>query len=563
MPIFADVIVDAPADPTKKFFTYLVSENLKSEAEVGQYLQVPWGRKLARGVILALKTKSELKELKPISKILIPQPVLKDFQIRLLSWLSWYYAAPMIDCLKAILPDFPANLEKVKLGQTPTKAQQKLILVPTLSQLPQALTKVKSKTSYLVYHHDLPKLKKFALWQQIYNGEVETIVGSRLAVFAPFANLAEILLINEHNQAYKDEHSPYYHTFTVAVKLAQFTNCKLIIEDPTPSVELFYINKSGDLRKKFTLQQPKVKPITSYRIVDLANEHKLGNYSLISQALANNLIYIYQKKLGPILLYLNRKSEAGSIFCRSCKQTVFVVREPENCPQCQSANIVFFSTNLGKVANDLRKLIPNLEFELVTEDHPGPIPTKPVTITTSAVFSKPIIAQFAQVAVISADTSLHLADFRSQEATFQFLWALTLLPYKKIGHLLQLIVQTYNPQLPVIRYALTHDYHNFYQAEMAERKIFGYPPFSKLVKLTIGHKNPAKSAQLAQNLYDELTMIDQDKVEITDPFQSLFRLPQKSKWNIILKAKNRLDFDPVLTKVPSDWIINVDPKDLL
>ena len=556
---FADVIVDAPADPTKKFFTYLVSENLKSQAAVGQYVQVPWGQKLARGVIWNLKNKSELKELKPISKILIPQPVLKDFQIKLLSWLSWYYAAPMIDCLKAILPDFPANLEKVKLDQTPIKAQQKLILVPTLSQLPQALTQVKSKTSYLVYHHDLPKLKRFALWQQIYNGEVETIIGLRSAVFAPFTNLAKILLINEHDQAYKDERSPYYHTFTVAARLAQLTGCKLTVEDSTPSVELFYINKSGNLGEKFTLKQPKVKPVLSFRIV----ERKLGNYSLISQVLANQLIYIYKKKLGPVLLYLNRKSEAGSIFCRSCKQTVFAVHEPENCPQCQSVDIVIFSTNLGKVANDLRKLIPNLEFELVTEDHPGPIPTKPVTITTSAVFSKPIIAQFAQVAVISADTSLHLADFRSQEATFQFLWTLTLLPYKKIEHLPQLIVQTYNPQLPVIKYALTHDYHNFYQTEMAERRIWSYSPFGKLVKLTISHKNPAKSAQLAQNLYDELTMIDQDKVEITDPFQSFFRLPQKSKWNIILKAKKRNDLDLIFAKVPNDWSINVDPKDLL
>ncbi len=560
--VYVNVAVSIPTNPQWQAFTYSVPLKWQSQIKAGQYLLVPWGQKLIYGVALTLTTQSPVAKVKPIKEIVLPQPILKTHQLKLLEWLSYYYASSYNDCLNLFLPPLPKNLNQVESLKDNRQVAQRLILVPNFNQIPQAVAKITSKTTYLITHHRLPKTTKWQSWQKIYKGEVETIIGLRSAVFSPFTSLKSILMINEHDPAYKDERAPYYHAFTVALKLAGLTNAHLTIEDATPRVATYYFAKIPKMKNKITLKMVLPTQLPNYLIVDLNKERQLGNRSLISQALNQYLLHIYKRQLGPVLLYLNRKSEAGVTYCRTCQGSTLTEKEPETCPRCQSPHIFFSSTNLSKLAQEIAALIGEANYQLIKEGQVQAVPTKPVVLATSAIFSQPVIDKFTLIAVISADTSLNLADFTSSEETFQFLANLLLLPIKKLPHLPQVVVQTYNPFLKLFKYALTFNYPKFYHEELVQRKLLLYPPFSTLAKLTISAKNESKAQKLAEDLYQQLQQIEFDG-EITGPVSSLKPLSPKPKWHIILKAENRSKLDPVLAQVPKNWTINIDPRNLL
>lgn len=559
--LFANVIVKEARNPKSNFFTYSIPPEFENKIKAGFYLLLPWGIRQAKGVVISIEKQTTIPNPKPIKEIIFDNPVLKNFQIRLLKWLSYYYATSPTYCLNLFLPNFPARLESVNINDNNNLlVNQKLILIPDLNLITKAVAKF-GKGSYIINHYKLSRTEKFKNWQKVYNGETETIIGTRSALFLPFSNLKEIRILSEHKQSYKEEQSPYYQSLKVAVALSKLTSAKIVIEDTTPSLSAFHLT-SRKTDKLITLKHD-ITVKSKYLIIDLNNERKLENYRLISTPLANLLTYVYRNRLGPILLYLNRKSESGYIYCSTCKITSFAIQEPEFCPNCKAANIKFFSINLTKLANETKSLLGTNNFQFIQENKNEPVPTKPIVLSTSAIFSQPIIDKFALIGIISADTLLNLADFNSSEKTFYFIADLANFPLKKIDRLPQLVIQTNNPNLKLFKLASTNNWQVFYQQELKQRKTLNYPPFSIIAKLSITKKNSQQAAHLAEILYHKLKGIPQNKVEIEPPITSFGQLSKKSKWNIILKSKKRQDLDQILAQIPAQWTINIDPDTLL
>ncbi len=556
-------------------------------------------------------------ELKNIGKVISAEPILTQQQIKLALWLGQYYFASPGLFLKMMTPR-QRQLPTTN-SQLPTEKNQKLIIVPTISQTGKFIQKFKKAA---VWHSEISKKQRNEIWWKVKNGEAQTIIGTRSAVFLPFQNLKEIIIEDEINPAHRSwDMFPHYRVHEVAKKLTDLFEARLTLEG-TVSVEfsdVLHRQISGDVAR------PKIK--TS--LIDMRQELKEGNFSIFGRALQKSISEaLAQKK--QIILFINRRGAANFVLCRDCgyvakcqncdaplahhlisqKPVMFCHRcgykenPPGLCPQCQSHRIKAVGVGTQKVELEAQKIFSGAKIMRLDSDTAPNAKDQQkiieafvkkeanILIATQIIFSwtdKIASAAPALAAVISADTLLHLPDFRSGERTFQ---AITLLKnlLRPNG---QFIIQTYNPESSVIKYAAQSDWQSFYQEEIETRQTLGYPPFSQIVKLTFRHKNPQKAGQEAKILAAKLKLANKNKeVEISDALPA-FVPKEKGRyvWNIIIKLtprgvipRNEATRDPaenqkqyltfgssefllrrnsLLQYVPSNWEIDVDPSDLL
>jgi len=565
--LFADIVVKAPSDPKIRYFTYRVPKDIAKEVTIGQVVLVPFGKKEVKGWIINITKKTSVSNLKDLKKILSPLPLLLPNYIKLLKWISSYYYAPISDCLAAMLPDLGkreldsfAGKEKNRINEV----NQELIIIPSINHLdkiPPALT-ITSK-DIVMYHHQLSRKEKFEAWEKIYFGEAKRIIGLRSAIFVPCHNLKLIRIIDEEDPAYFEERSPYYNLLAVAEKLCQISGAKLILESKTPRVETFYKTTKIAKEKKATIIELKTSDndkskMTKCQIIDMSEEIRSGNKTAISNILRYNLIENFKKKRKS-LLFLNRLKESGQVFCQECKYSGYLSKPPDVCPNCQGVYFKFYSLNLEKIDRLVKSFLPNAKIQFLTSETQPNIQPADVTLATSAIFYSPILTPFFLVGIISADTILNLPDFRSGERTFTMISRLINLADRN-G---QVIIQTYNPHHPAVKLAAMQDYQSFYQNELKERKALGYPPFSIFAKLSISQKKEELAKRKAMKLYNRLIAQSEQskKVEIFPPSPPI--LPQKACYNIILKTKRRIWLDPFLELVPSEWKVEIEPKELV
>ncbi|MDP2632396.1 MAG: hypothetical protein Q8P25_01600 [Candidatus Curtissbacteria bacterium] len=570
--MYANVVVLTYQSPDIDSYTYEIPKNVEAEIKVGQLVTVPFGNRNPTGLIL--NTENILPDtkiqIKPISSIILNKPILLSHQIKLLKWLAAYYHAPMVNCLQTMLPPIPKEISSfhfAKANETfPVSSfqfdKQTLVLVPSINQIPETLAKYPKAKNYVVYHNELKTFEKFAAWQKISSGNVDYIFGSRLSVFVPSPNLSQIIIHDEHDGAYKDERSPYFDALTVAEKLKQLTGCKIKIVDDSPKITT-YFNHPNDI------QIPKIP--TKVEIVSMLSEKASGNKSPISDILANYLKLGYQKKK-KILLFLNKKSDSGHVYCKNCKYSEFANTQPEICPECKSPNIFFNSLNINSLASLVKKIIPDAEINILSENRLQStvysLPT--IDIATSAVFYKLMPKKYDLVAHIRADSILNINDFTSQERLF---WQIVDL--KKLARGL-LLLQTYNPEHFVIKAAAQNNYREFFQKHLEERKMLSYPPFSLLVKLSLKGKKEEALDQKSQQLFEDLNkfLVSSFKFPVTvlGPYKSFFT-KSNIKYNIILKVKTDdytlatrektlKNLEPIFERIPKDVQITVEPSNL-
>lgn len=246
--LYAEIAVDTYQDPTKRLFTYKVPEELVEKVKEGTKVLVPFGKRSVEGYIFELKRvrpSIPIREIKAIKAV--KGPTLTPAQVKLARWMSDYYAAPPLDCLKCQLPG---------KGERYTEGKEKEI-----------------KTLLLVPYATQVKLKAFELPRP---ERKTTLVGSRAAVFTPLPHLKRIIIEEPENWTYKDERSPYYHAKQVAQKRSELEGLKLELHYLIPRVEDFpSVNLSG---LRF--------PTRKVEIVDLKKEREAGNFSPLSSEAA-------------------------------------------------------------------------------------------------------------------------------------------------------------------------------------------------------------------------------------------------------------------------------------
>ncbi len=562
--------------------TQILSYFFSSDLALGSLVLIPLGKRKETGVVLASRDidKMQIKKadfsLRNIIQTITEKPVLTNQQIELALFLGQYYFASPGIFLKMTLPPQYSSSPSTSLGvnsrrevlnsnSNNKKLFQKLILTPTIASA-KKIAAVHKNT--ILWHSDLTAKQKDEIWWKIKSGQAQTIVGTRSAAFLPFVNLKEIIIEDAKNSGHRSwDMFPRYESITIAKKLAEIFKCKITAKDfchPDPanagegSLPCRQAGKKDSSSADWQTQNDNLK------IIDMREELKAKNFSVFSFALEDAIKEaLAQKK--QVILFANRRGAANFILCRDCGHVINCPNcevpmafhlingqaklfchhcgrkniPPGRCPVCHDWRIKTVGSGTQKVEKETKIFFPDAKILRLD----GDIAPKPkdqqkiiadfieekadILIATQIIFSwltelasvKPSV-----VAILSADTLLHLPDFRSGERTWQTIATLrqllychpelregsrgsvatraTKLPDSSVTprNDKTFIIQTYNPANSAIKYAAQNNWEIFWQEEIETREALNYPPYSQIVKLTFRHRDGKRAGQEAKIL---------------------------------------------------------------
>ncbi|MFX3674157.1 MAG: primosomal protein N' [Paenisporosarcina sp.] len=465
--------------------------------------------------------------------------------------------------------------------------KEAIVLVPEISLTPQMTNRFKARFGSLVavLHSGLSAGEKYDEWRKIKRGEVKVVIGARSAVFAPFTKLGLIILDEEHEGTYKQDDSPRYHARDVAIWRSEYHHCPVILGSATPSLESFARAKKGNYTLLTLKNRPKEQPLPEVTIVDMREQLKNGNRSMFSIELAE-AIRIRLVKQEQMVLFLNRRGHSSFVLCRDCGTVIECQncdismtyhrhqelikchycgeeeRVPTTCPQCQSEHIRFFGTGTQKVEEEIGKLFPEarvLRMDVDTTRKKGSHENilrqfgegkADILLGTQMIAKGLDFPNITLVGVLSADTTLHLADFRAAEKTFQLLTQVSGRAgrHDKKG---EVIVQTYTPDHYAIQFAQNHDYNAFYHQEMMLRKQYAYPPFTYVALIQVTHEDVLMTAEYAHKAASWLKSNLSNQSDIIGPTaSSISRVQNRYRYQCLIKYKK----EPMLPEIMQQLI---------
>ena len=520
------------------------------------------------------------------------------------------------------------------LGEVLAQGRQAIVLVPEIALTPQTIRRFAARFPgrIAVAHSKLSLGERYDGWRRMRDGEVDVVIGSRSAVFAPLPRLGLIVLDEEHEWSYKQEKMPRYHARDVALKYAELTGAVVILGSATPSVESYYRAQQREYRllrlpKRIMGHRRRIEEqraryqvagiryqvvgegyeetlyaeMPPVQVVDLRQELRAGNRSIFSRALQEAMTVALAAG-EQVILFLNRRGAATFIMCRDCGHVLKCPRcevpltyhlaeddlichhcnlrtfVPKSCPNCWSGRIKFFGIGTQKVEQVTRQLFPQARIVRWDRDTTGGKLSHEeflrqfierradVMIGTQMIAKGLDLPLVTLVGVVTADTALHLPDFRAGERTFQILTQVA----GRAGRSIlggKVIIQTYTPEHYGIQAASRHDYEGFYQQELAFRREQGYPPFSRLVKLVTSHRDERRCQEEAGKLHrvlrNKIERLGLPGVDLIGPAPCFFRRPRgQYRWQIIVRSR---DPHPLLhdLAIPLGWRVDVDPMSLL
>lgn len=492
--------------------------------------------------------------------------------------------------------------------------KEAIVLVPEISLTPQMVERFKNRFGDLVavMHSRLSSGERYDEWRRIQRLQAKVVVGARSAVFAPFKRIGIIIIDEEHETSYKQEDSPKYHARDVAMWRAAQHGATLVLGSATPSLETYMAaveQPDGQLLRITRLTLPERvagRPLPAVNIVDMRKELMDGNRSMFSRPL-HEAIQDRLRRGEQMILLLNRRGYSTFVMCRACgavcecphcdisltyhrqSRTMrchycgYAEREATVCPVCSSPHIRYFGTGTQRVEEELVRLYPGIRvirMDVDTTVEKGAHEKwlkqfqerrADVLLGTQMVAKGLDFPNVTLVGVIAADSVLRVPDFRSAERTFQLL---TQVAGRAGRHDLpgEVIVQTYVPEHYSIVSAGKHDYHAFVEHELKERKLMGYPPYSRLILITLSHEKLANvmraSEQVAQSIrtrWDETlrrTANAQGELTVLGPVPSpIPRLKDRYRFQCIVKYRG-VPFAPKLVKLAADEVERGSDKDL-
>ena len=503
------------------------------------------------------------------------------------------------------------------LGRALRDGRQAVVLVPEISLTPQTVQRFAARFPgrVTVLHSGLSMGERYDQWRRVRAGQVDVVIGPRSALFAPLPRLGLIIIDEEHDDSYKqDDPPPRYHARETALALARLTGSVVILGSATPSVESYSRAGRGEppdrpyrllelperIRvREDSMGRPLVLIETSLprvEVVDMREELRAGNTSIFSRSLQRALRETLSAGEQAIL-FLNRRGAATFVMCRDCG---YVVRcphcevpcvyhadlgrllchrcgrqspAPASCPACRSVRIRHFGAGTERVEAEVLRLLPSarvLRWDRDVADARGSVleafarREADVLVGTQMVAKGLDLPGVSLVGVVSADTVLHLPDFRSAERTFQLVTQVI----GRAGRREErgrAIIQTYHPDHYAIQSAARQDYAAFFRQEMAFRARHGYPPFRELARLVYSHSREERAREevgrVARLLAERVSAVPEAR--LVGPAPAFVRRRQgRYRWQILLLAP---EVQPLLQgfSFPEGWSVDVDPVSLL
>ncbi len=475
------------------------------------------------------------------------------------------------------------------------KGKEAIVLVPEIALTPQMVNRFKGRFGNLVavMHSGLSAGEKYDEWRKIQRKEVKVVVGARSAIFAPFENLGIIIIDEEHETSYKQEEMPRYHAREVAIERAQKNNCPVVLGSATPALESFARAQKGVYKLLSLPNRMNQRALPAVEIIDMREELRAGNRSMFSRKLFELLKERIERKEQSVL-FLNKRGHSSFVMCRDCgyvmncpncdiSLTYHRVREqmkchycgydshvPNQCPECSSDYIRYFGTGTQKVEDELGKILPEAKVvrmdvdttgqkgsheRLLKEFHEG---KADILLGTQMIAKGLDFPNITLVGVLSADTMLHLPDFRSSEKTFQLL---TQVSGRAGRHELpgEVIIQTYTPEHYSVELAGTQDYDLFYNREMMMRKAHHYPPFYYLALITISHEQLMNVVSATEKIAAFVRSRLSEQAVVLGPAASpIPRIKNRYRYHCLIKYKREPELTKTLKTILDQY--QADPK---
>lgn len=397
------------------------------------------------------------------------------------------------------------------IAHTIAEGRQAIVLIPEIALTYQTVMRFYNRFGdrVSVMNSRLSQGERFDQFERAKAGDVDIMIGPRSALFTPFENLGLIIIDEEHETSYKSETAPRYHARDVAIERAKMNHASVVLGSATPSVDSFYQVQQGNYKLLSLTKRIDEKPLPECEIVDLRQELKEGNRSILSVRL-QELMEDRLRKKQQIMLFLNRRGLSGFLSCRACGYVVkcphcdvslsqhrggkmvchycgYEEPEPKVCPSCGSRYLGAFKAGTQKIELMVQNRFPQakilrMDFDTTrTKDSYEKIlqsfanQEADILIGTQMIVKGHDFPNVTLVGVLAADMSLHVSDFHSAERTFQLLT-------QAVGRAGrgsepgQAVIQTYDPEHFAILAAREQNYEAFYEQEIAYRTLLSYPP---------------------------------------------------------------------------------------
>lgn len=475
------------------------------------------------------------------------------------------------------------NLVKENLKED----KSSIILVPEISLTPQMIQVFKSRfgPEVALFHSKLSDGERYDEWYRVKEGKAKVIIGARSALFLPAKNLGLIVIDEEHENSYKSEQNPRYHTREVAEFIGRLKNAKVILGSATPLIETYYRAISDEIKLIELNTRVNNKEMPPMEIVDMRSELKNGNMSMFSRKLLVEIKGALERK-EQVILFLNRRGYSTFVSCRSCgyvfkcphcdvsltyHKNNFLVchycgfgkKQDKTCPKCSSKYVKFFGAGTEKVEEEIKKYFKEarvLRMDVDTTRNKHSYEKiynsfknneADILIGTQMISKGLDFDNVTLVGVIAADSSLNLPDYKSSERTFQLITQVAGRAGRneKDG---KVIIQTYNPGHYTLLYSRDYNYEGFYREEFTARGLLNYPPFGKILLVNALSKNEQSLIDFMKQTKEEILKLlkNRNDIDVLGPVPCVIaKVKENFRWQIMLKGELEIDLNKEIKEI--------------
>ena len=485
-----------------------------------------------------------------------------------------------------------------------------LMLVPEIALTPvlAALCRQTFGDRVAIQHSGLSDGERHDQWHRIRRGEVDVVVGTRSAVFAPLADIGLVIVDEEHDGSYKQEESPRYHARDVAVVRAQRAGALALLGSATPSLETFQNVVAGKYARLTLARRVQDRSLAAVTLVDMREVYATEGADVVLSRAVREALSACVARREQAMVLLNRRGFATSVYCRQCAGTVecphcsvsLVIHGsgarrrarchycdhaqvvPESCPTCQAPYLEHAGFGTERVEAEVALAVPGARVarldrdsirrkgalaEVLARFKRGQID---VLVGTQMIAKGHDFPRVTLVGVVSADVGLGMADFRAAERTFQLLTQVVGRAGRGTtpGHA---IVQTLHPSHYSVELGCAQDYERFFAREIAFRTAMHYPPVVALINLVIRGPHAGQVMDSAVSIMQALKRAAGGRCEVLGPAPApLSRLRGDHRVQILVKGAARTAMRQLVTRVLAshpEWarrtLVDVDPLNVL
>lgn len=486
------------------------------------------------------------------------------------------------------------------------QGKQAIVLVPEIGLTEQIVSRFKiglegieiesnmegeRKVNIAVLHSGLSEGERYDEYRRIKEENVDVVIGTRSAIFAPLKNIGIIVIDEEQSTSYKQDCNPRYHARDVAIWRGKWNKCPIVLGSATPSLESFARAGNGVYRLVTMLKRAGSAKLPVVTVVDMKKEAKRGNF-ILSEKLVQNMKDVIAKGK-QVMLLLNRRGYSSAFICRDCSHTekcpncdiTLTYHKSSNrfschycgfskvrdgiCSKCGSDNVMDYGIGTERLVEEVERLIDGARVVRMDLDTTGRKGSHQriirqfdsgvynVLVGTQMIAKGLDFPNVVLVGVISADSSLNVPDFRSSERTFELLTQVSGRSGRGVEDG-EVIVQSFDTGHYSLEYARRQDYVGFYREEMKMRKVLKYSPYYYIVVVSVLSKDYKEGMREARKVGGYLrSKLDGEAIVLGPAMANVFKMNNVYRYKCTVKYRKSDKLEEVLTFIDGIYRDNV------